>query len=352
MNRLLVASTYIPPICGGAELVAWEIATRLTSDFEVHILTTSSGPVERKNVAIHCLPRRPWLPMTYSGIFGYEVKKILKEVAPSIIHSHIALPWGYVLRKATSTKIVTCHGPEVRGKYRPERFLVSSALKHANITTSPSMWLAKYVEDEYGKTPVIIPNGVDTHIFKPLSNVPQRKNIVLFVGRFVRNKGVLDLAQAAQKLPQYEFWFVGSAEHENIGRKGVALPSLPNLRVIDFISDRQAMAACYNQATICVFPSEVETFPLVGLEAMACGRTLVATKGPRNGYSEYVENDHEGILIEPHDIDGLVKSIGYLMENESARAEFEHNAVKKAAQYDWEVIVERYRSMIYSYLRH
>jgi glycosyltransferase involved in cell wall biosynthesis len=351
MNKLLVASTYLPPICGGGELVAWEIATRLTNEFEVHALTTSNGPVERKNVTIHRLPRRRWLPITYSSIYSGDVRKILNEVTPAIIHSHNALPWGYVLRNTAPIKIVTCHGPEVRTKHQAERFLVSSTFKHANVTTSPSLWLAQYIENEYGKTPVVIPNGVDTHVFKRLSSVSQQKNVVLFVGRFIRNKGVLDLAEAAKKLPQYEFWFVGSAEHENIGRRGVSLPPLPNLKVFDFISDRQAMAACYNQATICVFPSETENFPLVGLEAMACGRTLVATMGPRNGYSEYVENDRDGLLIEPHDINGLVKSIGYLMENESVREEFERNAIKKAVQFDWENVVDKYRALLDGLLR-
>ncbi len=124
------------------------------------------------------------------------------------------------------------------------------------------------------------------------------------------------------------------------------IPALPNVKVINFVPDRRALAALYNQATICAFPSQYENFPLVGLEAMACGRTFVATTGPRNGYSEYVENGRGAMLIKPHDVNALVKSIRYLMENKSVREEFEKNAIKKASQYDWQIIAEKYRSLL------
>ena len=72
---------------------------------------------------------------------------------------------------------------------------------------------------------------------------------------------------------------------------------------------------------------------------MACGRTLVATEG---GFSEYVENGNDGILVKPHDVRSLADSIRYLMENEEVRRRLERNARKKAAQYDWSLIANRY----------
>jgi len=342
---LLIASTYLPPICGGAEWVAWDIAKRIVDRFEVHMLTTDEGSPEiRELVQVHTLPSRRWMPITYSTIYRNRVERIRKEVTPDIVHSHMILPWGYVLRNAHAIKIITSH--EARIPNQIDRHFMKAAVQHADVVTSPSNWEGQYLQKEFGGKFVRIPNGVETETFKPISNVERRDNVVLYVGRFTRNKGALDLVEAARRLPEYQFWFRGSAEPVNVGRQGVVIPPLPNIRVIEFMNDRQALAALYNQATICAFPSQYENFPLVGLEAMACGRTLVATKGPRNGYSEYVEDGREGLLIEPHDVKGLTESIRFLMENKSIREQFEQNAIKKAAQYDLKIIAEKYSALL------
>ncbi len=98
---LLIASTYLPPICGGAEWVAWEIAKRVVDRFEVHMLTTDEGSPEIKQlVEIHTVPRARWIPITYSTIYRDKIEKILRDVSPNIIHCHMILPWGYVIRNA------------------------------------------------------------------------------------------------------------------------------------------------------------------------------------------------------------------------------------------------------------
>ncbi|MGA2973270.1 MAG: glycosyltransferase family 4 protein [Candidatus Bathyarchaeia archaeon] len=346
-STLLVASTFLPPICGGAEWAAWEIAKRITNSFEVHIITTSPGSTEiDKRAEIHRVPRLPWMPITYSTFHANEVKRILKEVRPDIIHCHMALPWGYILRNAPSSIAITCHGSEARKRHQPERYLISSALKHADVVTSPSKWFTELIETEYGQECVTIPNGVDIRTFRPLLDIQRRTNVVLFVGRFKVTKGVLDLLEAARTLPEYEFWFRGGSHEENVGRGAVEIAPTANVKVVEFIQNPAGMAALYNQATICAFPSHSENFPLVGLEAMACGKAVVATKGPRNGFSDFIDDGREGILVAPHDVKGLVDAIRYLMENKSERDEIEKNAIKKAAQYDWGIIAERYRILL------
>jgi glycosyltransferase involved in cell wall biosynthesis len=348
-GTLLVASTDLPPFCGGAELVAWEIARRVSNKFDVHFITTSTGTPDIENfVEVHTVPRRRWMPITYSTLYSSEIKKVMMAVSPDIIHCHMTLPWGFVLRNVKPPRVITCHGSEVRKRYGKERYFIQSAMRHATVITSPCKWLADYIEKEYGRKSVIIPNGVDLVNFKPMTDIQRSDNAVLYVGRFNRNKGALDLVEAARALPEYQFWFRGSDRNKpaNVGKQGIKIPSLPNVKTIGFIPDEHALAELYNRATICAFPSQYEVFPLVGLEAMACGRTVVATIGPRNGFVEYVENGRDGILIEPHDIKGLVKSIQQLMENKPERLRLEKSAREKAAKYDWDIIVDRYRVLL------
>lgn len=353
-SRLLVASTFLPPgTSGGAEWAAWEIIKRIADRFDVHIVTTSPGSPEIEKVAeVHRLPRLRWLPVTYSTTHAGDVKRLMKEVEPDLIHCHMALPWGYVLRNAHSPIAITCHGSEYRERYDPERLLVGISLTHADLVTAPSVWFTEFIQREYGEQCVTIPNGVDTSTFRPLPDVQRSSNVVLFVGRFKVWKGVLDLVEAARALPEYEFWFRGRSHDPRAGRGAyVELPRVPNVKIINFIDSAGGLAALYNQATICVFPSHSENFPLVGLEAMSCGRTVVATRGPNTGFSDFIENGREGILVEPHDVKALVNAIRFLMEHRSEREEFERNAAKKASQFDWDIIAEKYFNHLHAMLR-
>jgi glycosyltransferase involved in cell wall biosynthesis len=334
MDRLLITSTYLPPITGGAEQVAWQLANRLTKKFEVHILTTGKKRVVTgERVTVHYVNRYPLLTLLYSTVANSVIKQILRDVSPDIIHCHIPLPWGYVFRGENSKKVITCHGSDIfPPKGYPKRHFLLSSLKDADRVTVQSTWLRGYLNKEYGISSTIIPNGVDTKTFHPMENVTRQRNLVLFVGRVRKQKGILDLIAAAKELTEYEFLLVGDKGASDF----VEIPTLPNVRKIGFQSN---VVPYYARANLCVFPSHWESFALVGLEAMACGRTLVATK---TGFSEYVENGREGILVDPHDVGSLVRSIRYLMENDGVRRTFEENARKKAAGYDWDAITDRY----------
>lgn len=337
MEKLLIASTYLPPMAGGAERVVWQVAKKLSSKFEVHILTTGGhGKEFRENVTVHRVSRFPLLTLIYDTVEKPVIRKMLREVSPDIVHSHVALPWGYILRHAQSKRVITCHGSDVFPKTGfPRNFFLNSALERAHNITAPSRWLCTYIERNYGFECRLIPNGIDTGSFRPLENVEKRDNVVLFTGRFNRRKGILDLIDAARALPQYEFWFVGNPKQ----KESVTIPNLSNIKNFGFVKD---IVSLYNQATICAFPSHWENFPLVGLESIACGTPVVATS---TGFSEYIENGREGILVKPRDTKSLVSSIRYLMENSDVRRRFHENARKKALQYDWSVIAEQFRAL-------
>jgi 1,2-diacylglycerol-3-alpha-glucose alpha-1,2-glucosyltransferase len=53
---------------------------------------------------------------------------------------------------------------------------------------------------------MVIRNGVDTDTFRPLQNIQPADDVILYVGRFLERKGILDLMETAKALPEYEFW--------------------------------------------------------------------------------------------------------------------------------------------------
>lgn len=290
----------------------------------------------KDNVRVHYAPPlRPYTVM-YSSILKPKLQSIFREISPDILHSHIPLPWAYVFSGANCAKIVTCHGGDVlRSQRSPVGFFLKRALENANIVTAPSKWLTEYIEHKYNVSCVTLPNGIDTDVFVPMKDISTRSNVILYVGRLTESKGIADLFEAAKELPEYDFWFVGALE------SAVHVPPLKNITIMGARYGVN-LVTCYNQATLCVFPSLNESFSLVGLEAMSCGKTIVATK---IGFSEYVEDGHDGMLVEPGRSTELVASIRYLIEDEQARKKLERNAREKALRYDWKLIMNRYRRL-------
>ena len=342
LNRLVLTSTSLPPI-GGLERVVWETAKRLIADYEVHILTARTNETTIENeVTIHSVPPNRPFTLWYSTLLKPKLTSILADISPSVIHFHQPLPWAYVLAKVKCPKVLSCHGlyfslaskRPVRGYL--QRFLLPRAIGGADIVCAPSKWLAELIGESYNVDCAIIPNGVDTRIFAPMEATARRSNVILYVGRLVPSKGVEDLLEAAKALPDYEFWLAGN------GSGMIKSPPFPNVKLLGPVRDVGKLALAYNEATLCVFPSYWETFSLVGLEAMACGRAIIATK---LGFSEYVEDGRDGLIVEPGRPQELIQSIKYLIENESERIQIERNAREKALKFDWDIITRRYKAL-------
>lgn len=343
MKRLLIASTKLPPTSGGSEQVAWETATRLAGEYEVHIITIGRGETATKGqVVIHYVPPTRPYTILYSTFLKPRINSLLANISPDIVHSHTALPWPYIFGSAKCSKLVTCHGlsfsdsseyPRM-GLRHPNRFLIKRGYQSADVVISPSQWLAEWLDEKFHISCTILPNGVDTRKFVPAQSTKPDSKTILYVGRFLARKGIREIVEAAKVLQDYEFLLVGDQRTATL-----KVPPLPNVRVVGFVDD---IVACYNQAALCVFPSYWEVFPMVGLEAMACGKPIIATK---LGFSEYVEEGADGLLIDARRSDKLIETIRYLMEDDAARKRIGQAARIKAERYDWAVIMDKYRRL-------
>lgn len=340
--KVLIVSTYIPPNIGGAEQVAWETAVRLAKhkDLEVHILTTGKEGTETKNnIIIHKVPDMPLKEFYYSTLSYKKIKKIMDKNKFDLVHFHIPLPWAFVLRKYKMKKIVTLHGIEAcdaRKKY-PHRIirtiLTKRVFKKMNKFTTVSKWYSKEVKKYYHVNCEVIPNGIDVDFYRPLK-VKKENNVILFVGRIIKIKGVLELLNVANDLKKYEFWFAGKGP---LSKK----INLKNTKYLGFKNGSQ-LIEIYNKATICVLPSHTENMPVVALEAMSCGSPVIATK---KGFSEFIVNNENGILIDSKNEKQLKDSIIRLMKNPGLRNTLGNNARKTSLKYDWDYITSNYYNL-------
>jgi glycosyltransferase involved in cell wall biosynthesis len=184
---------------------------------------------------------------------------------------------------------------------------------HLHLVT-PSRWLAGRVRESIlgDKALTVIPNGIDTTIFTPGNkitlrhklNLPLDKKIVVFVaqgGDHDPRKGWEYIARLTQTHPDTLFLCIGGTRANVVG----------NIRYVANLIDPRALADYYRAADVFLFTSLAENFPLVVLEAMACGLPIVSFDV--GGVSEQVVHQKNGYLAHYQDRDDLATGLDWVI---------------------------------------
>ena len=176
---------------------------------------------------------------------------------------------------------------------------------------------------------VFIPNPVNERFLKPVED--RDEGYVLNFGRQIALKmGVL--IDVARLMPETRFVFVGTGDM--VGDYG-----LPN---IEFVGFSEAVETYIDGSTVCVFPSGSENFPLVGLEAMARGKAVIATE---RGFSEYIDHGRNGYLLDSSDPEDVAQSLSEVLTNGDLRRRLREGARITAEQYRPGAIVSQYEQL-------
>jgi glycosyltransferase involved in cell wall biosynthesis len=173
---------------------------------------------------------------------------------------------------------------------------------------------------------------------------PDGDPIMLYVGRLVREKDLADLAAATEVLTgrgqRFRLVLVGSGPMESELRA-----RLPTAHFAGY-QEGEALSRWYASADLFVFPSTTETFGNVLLEACASGLPVVAAA--QGGVQDLVRRGRNGMLVEPHDIEGLAHAAEAILRNADYAAELRRGALATARRYDWTAVNRR---LLESYAR-
>ncbi|MCX6732235.1 MAG: glycosyltransferase family 4 protein, partial [Candidatus Roizmanbacteria bacterium] len=159
----------------------------------------------------------------------------------------------------------------------------------------------------------LIPLGVDVSLFYPASKKESKPFTVLFVGRLVEEKGIMDLYNAFKKViataKDIRLHIIGQGPLENTLRKLKQEDNLQNSVTIEHKSYKE-MPTVFRQADVFCVPSKKtstweEQYGMVFIEAMASGLPIVSTKS--GAIVDIVKN--AGILTKEGDEQGLAQSI-------------------------------------------
>lgn len=373
MNICFLSKSQLKSI-GGIETYTYLISTAFVRlGHHVHIITSgkNSNPfLENKYIAsgikVHKidfenLPIRglwrlenkiPLSMLFYTHLVCRKIRELIKEYAIDILETpnrgFEGLMYSY---KRTIPLVVRLHGGILVDKVlnassHPVRdkligWLEKHLIVHADSITSPSRSIAEIASNNYKicKPINIIPNSIDLEQFFPLPEKEAQNPTILYVGRFQELKGVFILAEAILKVladfPAVHFILVGPDSLYNKGNVSCRefLCNKINDKRVSFYPEASSeeLIKLYNKAWICVFPSFYESFGIVALEAMACGKAVIATKV--GGFSEIIEDKVSGLLIPHGNVEALVTSIVELLNKKDYRNQLGENAYKRAQGY-------------------
>ncbi|MCP1716116.1 glycosyltransferase involved in cell wall biosynthesis [Methanocalculus alkaliphilus] len=253
-----------------------------------------------------------------------------------IIHAHSHLFFSTNLcalfRKFNTTPLViTNHG--LISASAPEWFNVLYLKTIGKWTLNAADAIICYTEDEkkrlieylhLDETRVtVISNGVNTDLFHPRNydHLTDQKGIIhlLWVGRFVKGKGVEFIIQAMDTLvkeyPDLMLTLVGEGPEKRSIQNQIAGLGLENaIKIIDFIRNDE-MPVVYQHSDIFLLPSLHEGVPRTVLEAMSCGLPVVI--------SEFTHLrdllDGGGIMFPKKNVPALANCLRILINNEDQR---------------------------------
>ena len=257
---------------------------------------------------------------------------------------------GKMLRKKT---VYICHGGvffEVKGLMgKAVRAILLFQLRNGIIdcTVFPSNWLAKFVNQYKIKSKVtVIHNSIDVQEID--SHPPEKmatKNNILFVGRLAKIKGIAELVDAFSLLKDSgcNLYIIGP--NEDLSQNQI--DKIQNVLGVHLCGKmkHETILSLMKGADIVVVPSLMENFSLVVLEAMACGKPVVATNV--GGIPEIIESNYNGILIPPKDSDALAKAISFLIRNPTQARRLGEAAERTIKEhFTSDIMIQKYSKVI------
>jgi glycosyltransferase involved in cell wall biosynthesis len=218
-------------------------------------------------------------------------------------------------------------------------------------------YLNRIASSEHSKFSLIY-HGVNLNDFRPVSNLDasldQKYPLILSVGRLVEKKGFQDLLQALflvkQRGEHFHCSIYGDGPLCKLLQEWIEHHGMTGEVVLMGDCTQQELIAIYQRATLFVLtpvPTEDgdrDGIPNVLLEAMAVGLPVVTTSVA--GIPELVDHNENGLLYQPHDVEGVSSGIIELLSSAEKRSQFGNAASKKVKeQFDLDVAAQQLKTL-------
>lgn len=236
----------------------------------------------------------------------WKIYRTLQDLKPDIIFSYHLKPTLYMGLVAYLFPSIV-HMPTVTGLgylknarflYKPYRLMLKRAYKVFVQNEDDIAWLKTCLLSDPQKYQYVPGSGIDLRAF-PFSPLPDTSLSFLFIGRFIKSKGVIDYIQAIGALkkdyPAIHASVIGKSDTHPEALEPDYIERLCEKNGVDYIGYVEDIQPYLQAHHIFVLPSTYpEGVPRAGIEALAIGRPIITTNHP--GCKDLV-NGRNGILI-------------------------------------------------------
>ncbi len=331
MNIALLTEKYTPDV-GGLAISSERIAHLLASaGYNVRVFCPSSNlsPSEKR---IHTLDgvsvirfgahkRVDDTLVDWFELIAEEHRRIPFDV----LHAYFLTQAGFVATYAGKylgvPSVVSIRGNDIeRAPFDPGKFShVMYTLQHAGAVTTNASILVQKAKALIDREIDLIPNGIDTHLFQPREKnealieswgLNMEEPTIGFVGELREKKGLSTLLGAYAQLVKQQpasLVIVGDVRTGEDRKLFDELKlSIPNAKIVvtGYVSN-QDLPSYYSVMDIIVHPSLRDGMPNVILEAMACGKTVIAT--PVGGVIDVLDDGKNGRIVSINDVNFLTQ---------------------------------------------
>ncbi|OIP64213.1 MAG: N-acetyl-alpha-D-glucosaminyl L-malate synthase BshA [Ignavibacteria bacterium CG2_30_36_16] len=345
------------PTYGGSGVVATELGKALAKrGHQIHFISYAlpfrlDSFVE--NIVFHEVETSSY-PLFEFPLYSLALASKMVEVARyedlDLLHVHYAIPHAssaYLAKQMLKGKkdlkiITTLHGTDITLVGLEPSFLplVKFSIKESDGVTAVSRFLKEKTLTNYNieKDIEVIPNFIDTNIYKPISNsefkkyiAPNGEKILMHTSNFRPVKRVPDtikiFEQVFKEIPS-KLVLVGDGPERSDCEKLCREINLCDH--VKFLGKQDGLVDILNAADVFLIPSQSESFGLAALEAMACGVPVVSSSV--GGLPELVKHNDSGFIAEIGDIDRMSKYVIDLLTNSRKYEIFSNNARRRAIE--------------------
>ena len=314
------------PTYGGSGVVATELGMELAArGHEVHFisyappirLTDTNDRIQFHEVEISSYPLFDHAP--YALSLAVKMMEVAETESLDLLHVHYAIPHSvsaFLARSMAAPRrlpfITTLHGTDITlvGNDRSFLPITKFSIEQSDGVTAISHYLKQRTLEDFDiKHPIeVIPNFVNCDLYLRKDDpglraewAPGGEPILMHLSNFRPVKRLTDVieifALVREKMPA-KLVLIGDGPDRGAAEYIVRKKKL--VRDVHFLGKQDRVYQLLSQADLFLLPSDMESFGLAALEAMACEVPVVASNV--GGVPEVIEHGVDGYLHEPRDV--------------------------------------------------
>uniref|UniRef100_Q3AR21 Glycosyl transferase n=1 Tax=Chlorobium chlorochromatii (strain CaD3) TaxID=340177 RepID=Q3AR21_CHLCH len=307
-------------------------------------------------------------PLFDSPFYSLALASKIAEVAfyekLDIVHAHYAIPHALSAMLALQMLedkcaaahcfklVTTLHGTDITvvGADRSMQDVVRLAINKSHGVTAVSHFLKEETVRMFQpkRDIAVIHNFVDTQLFSRMAAGDIREQlglgsekIVIHISNFRPVKCIGDIIaifQAIATESNATLLLVGDGPERSEAE--LLVRQLGLCSRVRFLGKLLDIVPLLSLADVMLMPSNVESFGLAALEAMACGVPIIATNV--GGFPEFIESGKHGYLLPPGDVAAMTEKALHLLNNPDEWQRISMACVKQAACFNVSRLVEQY----------